>query len=145
MTEGFYLWIKAFHVVAVVAWMAGLFYLPRLFVYHADAAPGSLMSETFKIMELKLLRIIMGPAAILTWLLGGTMLALNPGLLHQGWIYVKILFVIGLTGLHHAMMAWRRAFAQDRNRRSARFFRMVNEIPTLALIVIVVMVIVRPF
>jgi putative membrane protein len=140
-----YPWIKALHVVAVIAWMAGLLYLPRLFVYHATAPAGSPTSETFKTMEAKLMRIIMMPAAILTWLMGLTLLALNPAVLQQGWIYVKLLFVIGLTGMHHAMVIWRRAFAEDRNKRSQRYFRMMNEVPTLALIVIVVMVIVRPF
>ena len=145
MNETLYLWVKAFHVVAVIAWMAGLLYLPRLFVYHAGVAPGSEASETFKVMERKLLRLIMNPAMILVWILGGAMVAMNPALLHQGWLIVKLVFVVALTGLHHAMMGWRKAFEQDRNRRSERFFRLMNELPTLALIVIVIMVIVRPF
>jgi putative membrane protein len=139
------LWIKAFHVIAMVAWMAGMFYLPRLFVYHSKAAAGSSESETFKVMEAKLMRIIMMPAVTLTWLLGGAMLALNPALLHQPWMMVKLTFVIIMTGMHFAMVGWRKAFAQDRNRHTERFFRMMNEVPTLALIVIVIMVIVRPF
>jgi putative membrane protein len=125
--------------------MAGLFYLPRLFVYHTKATAGSPMSETFKIMEEKLMRVIMNPAAAATWIFGVTMLALNPALLSEGWLNVKILFVIGLTASHLAMNGWRKAFAADRNIRSERFFRIANEIPTLGLMVIVIMVIVRPF
>jgi putative membrane protein len=140
-----YLWIKALHVISVIAWMAGMFYLPRLFVYHAKAAVGSPESETFKVMEAKLMRFIMAPAAIATWLFGLTMIALNTALLHEAWLIVKLAFVIGLTVMHQAMGGWRRAFAQDRNRRSEKFFRIANEVPTLAVMVIVVMVIVRPF
>jgi putative membrane protein len=143
--DALYPWVKALHVISVIAWMAGLLYLPRLFVYHAAAPVGSPMSETFKVMEGKLLRIIMNPAAIATWAFGIAMVAMNPGLLAQGWLIVKLILVVAMTGLHHAMMAWRRAFAEDRNRKSARYFRVANEIPTLALIVIVVMVVVRPF
>ena len=141
----FIFWVKAFHVIAVIAWMAGMFYLPRLFVYHAQSATGSDKSETFKVMEAKLMRIIMMPAATLTWLLGAAMLALNPALTHEAWLMVKLAFVIGLTAMHFVMVGWRKAFAQDRNRHSEKFFRMMNEVPTLALMVIVVMVIVRPF
>jgi putative membrane protein len=144
-TDSLYLWIKALHVIAVIAWMAGMFYLPRLFVYHAKAPAGSRESETFKVMEVKLMRIIMMPAATMTWLFGAAMLALNPGLLDQAWLMVKLVFVIGLTVMHFTMVGWRKAFAQDRNVHSEKFFRMMNEVPTLALMVIVVMVIVRPF
>ena len=145
MTGGFYPWIKALHVISVIAWMAGMFYLPRLFVYHTSAPAGSATSETFKVMERKLMRIIMTPAMLATWIFGGTLLAMNPALLQEGWLAVKLVFVIGLTGLHHMMIGWMRAFAEDRNRRSARYFRVANEVPTLAMIVIVIMVIVRPF
>jgi putative membrane protein len=144
-TDALYLWIKALHVIAVIAWMAGMFYLPRLFVYHAQSTIGSDKSETFKVMEAKLMRIIMMPAATMTWLFGGAMLALNPALLGEAWLMVKLAFVIGLTALHFVMVGWRKAFAQDRNVHSEKFFRMMNEVPTLALMVIVVMVIVRPF
>jgi putative membrane protein len=143
--DAFYLWIKALHVIAVIAWMAGMFYLPRLFVYHAASPIGSPQSETFKVMEAKLMRIIMMPAATLTWLMGGAMLTLNPALLGEPWLMVKLTFVIGLTAMHFVMIGWRKAFAQDRNRHSEKFYRMMNEVPTLALMVIVVMVIVRPF
>ncbi len=144
-TDGLYLWIKALHVIAVVAWMAGMFYLPRLFVYHCKAAPGSSENATFKVMEAKLMRIIMAPAAAATWVFGGAMIAMNPALLGQAWLIVKLAFVVAMTAMHIAMVGWRRAFAEDRNRRPEKFFRIANEVPTLALMVIVVMVIVRPF
>jgi protoporphyrinogen IX oxidase len=140
-----YLWLKAFHIVAVVAWMAGLLYLPRLFVYHADAEKGSELSETLKIMERRLLRIIMNPAFALTFLLGGLMLLANPALLHQGWMHAKILFALLLAGFHHLLGRWRKDFLFDRNRRSGKFYRKINEVPTIGLIVIVIMVVVRPF
>jgi len=142
---GFYLWIKALHVIAVIAWMAGQLYLPRLFVYHAQAEIGSPSSETFKVMEAKLYRIIMTPAMIVAWICGLGMIALNPALLGLGWLPVKLLFVVALTVSHFMMNAWRQDFARDANRRSQKFFRIANELPTLAMIVIVIMVIVRPF
>lgn len=140
-----YLWIKALHVIAVIAWMAGQLYLPRLFVYHATSPVGSPQSETFKVMEEKLMRIIMNPAMIVTWLCGITMIALNPALLSQAWLIVKLVLVLFLSGMHGVMSRWRKEFAADRNTRSQKFYRMINEVPTLALIVIVIMVIVRPF
>jgi putative membrane protein len=142
---GFYLWIKALHVIAVIAWMAGILYLPRLFVYHAQAEAGSPSSETFKVMEAKLYRIIMTPAMIVAWVCGLSMIAFNPALLSSGWLRVKLLFVVGLTVIHFLMNGWREDFARDANRRSQKFFRIANEVPTLAMMVIVVMVIVRPF
>ena len=138
-----YTWIKALHVISVIAWMAAMFYLPRLFVYHTQVAAGSEASEMFKVMERRLMRAIMNPAMIATLVFGGAMLAMNPSLLQQGWMIVKLVFVLGLVGLHHAMIGWRKAFEQDRNRRSERFFRVANEVPTIA--VIVIMVVVRPF
>ncbi|NVN11079.1 protoporphyrinogen oxidase HemJ [Nguyenibacter vanlangensis] len=139
-------WLKALHVMALIAWMAGLFYLPRLFVYHCQAVPGSGESERFKVMERKLLRQIMNPAMICTFLFG-VLLALTPGTVdwHAGWWYLKIAAVLGLAGFHGACAAWRRAFAEDRNVRSERFYRAANEIPTLLMMVVVIMVIVRPF
>lgn len=142
-----YPWIKAFHLVAVVSWMAGLFYLPRLFVYHAErATPGSEMSETFKVMERRLLVAIMRPAMAVTWILGVT-LALTPGILTwgSGWFYVKFAAVLCLTGFHEWLDGRRRDFAADRNRVSGRTYRLMNEIPTVALVVIAIMVIVKPF
>jgi putative membrane protein len=143
-----YPWIKALHVIAVVTWMAGLFYLPRLFVYHAErAAPGSEMSETFKVMELRLQKQIMRPAMIATWLFG-TLLLLTPGVISwktDVWIYIKLATVLVLTWFHHWLIRRRKDFAADRNQTSGRTYRMMNELPTLALVIIVVMVIVRPF
>ncbi|MBI3514255.1 MAG: protoporphyrinogen oxidase HemJ [Proteobacteria bacterium] len=140
-----YPWVKALHVIAVIAWMAGLLYLPRLFVYHSVAAPGSAQSETFKIMERRLLRGIMNPAMIAVFLLGGLLLA-TPGVVdwQAAWIYVKLVLVAGLTVLHHMMAGWRKAFAADQNRRSARFYRIANEVPTVLMIGIVIFVIVKP-
>jgi len=139
-------WVKAFHIISVVAWMAGLLYLPRLFVYHAEKHPGSDAAETFKVMERRLLRGIMTPAMIASYVFG-VALAATPGVVdwRQGWIYVKLAAVLALTLIHGLLARWRRDFAAGRNRRPARFYRIVNEIPTLLLIVIVVMVVVRPF
>jgi len=139
-------WIMALHVISIIAWMAGLLYLPRLFVYHADAPAGSAQSETFKVMERRLLRGIMNPAMIATYIFG-ILLAATPGLVDwsTGWIYVKLAMVAGLTVAHHAFGLWRKDFAADRNRRPARFYRAVNEAPTVMMVVIVVMVIAKPF
>jgi protoporphyrinogen IX oxidase len=150
MTIGFlallYPWTKAFHVIAMIAWMAGMFYLPRLYVYHCELVPGSAESERFKVMEQRLLRQIINPAMIGTWLFG-VMLALTPGVLSwsAGWWHVKLAAVLLLSGFHGALSRWRRDFLEDRNRRPPRFYRITNEVPTLLVIVIVVMVIVRPF
>lgn len=138
-------WFKALHVISVISWMAGLLYLPRLFVYHADAAKGSELSETLKTMELKLLRYIMNPAMIATWAFGLCLVLANPDLFHQGWLHVKLTMVILLTGFHHALSAWRKKFFKDENKKTSKFFRRVNEIPTVLMIVIVIMVIVKPF
>jgi protoporphyrinogen IX oxidase len=145
MAGSLYLWIKALHVIAVIAWMAGQLYLPRLFIYHATSPVGSPQSETFKVMEGKLMRIIMNPAMAVTWACGLTMIAMNPALLSQGWLMVKLVLVLFLSAMHGIMSRWRRDFAADRNTHSQKFYRMINEVPTLALIVIVIMVIVRPF
>ena len=141
-----YPWIKALHIVSVVAWMAGLLYLPRLFVYHADALPGSDKSETFKVMERRLLRGIMRPAMIATLVFGGV-LAGVPGIVdwHAGWIYGKLALVVALLAMHYACARWRAAFAADRNRHPAKFYRMINEVPTAILIAIVILVVVKPF
>jgi putative membrane protein len=141
-----YPWVKALHIVSVVAWMAGLLYLPRLFVYHATALPMSDLAETFKIMERRLLRGIMNPAMIATIVFGG-LLAATPGIVdwRQGWIWAKLGLVAALLGFHHALARWRKQFATDAPLHSARFFRVVNELPTLALIAIVILVVVKPF
>ena len=142
----YFLWIKALHVISVIAWMAGLLYLPRLFVYHSEAAPRSPLSETFKTMERRLLRAIMNPAMVAAWLFGGMLLA-TPGAIDwaAGWIWLKLAAALGVTGLHHLYAAWCKAFAEDRNRHPARLFRVANEVPAVLLIVIVVCVIVKPF
>lgn len=141
-----YLLLRALHLISIIAWMAGLLYLPRLFVYHTAAEKGSAQSETFKVMERRLLRGIMNPAMIAAWILGLALLAI-PGAVDwsDGWIYVKLACVLALSGLHGALSGWRRAFEADNNSRSGRFFRIVNEIPTVLMIVIVVMVVMRPF
>lgn len=142
----YYLWIKALHVIAVIAWMAGMLYLPRLYVYHADAKPGSPTSETFKVMERRLLRAIINPAMIAAWLFGILMVTANwEGLKTQGWLHAKIAFVLLLNAVHGLFARWRKDFANDRNKHSAKFYRIWNEIPTVLMIAIVILVIVRPF
>ncbi len=138
------LWLKAVHIMAVIAWFAGLFYLPRLFVYHADAKPGSELSETFKTMERRLLRAIMNPAMIAVWITG-PWLAWWQGVYLDGWLVAKFALVMLLTGFHHALGVWRKDFAADRNTRPARFYRIANEVPTLLLVGIVIFVVVKPF
>jgi putative membrane protein len=142
---GWYDWIKALHVVSVIAWMAGMMYLPRLFVYHADSPVGSDKSETFKLMERRLYRGITTPAMVATWVFGLAMVA--HGLIDWGhaWPWVKAAMVIALSGIHGFYGRLVRDFANDRNTRPAKFFRQINEIPFVIAIVIVVMVIVRPF
>ena len=138
-----YLWIKAFHIIAVIAWMAGMLYLPRLFVYHASAEPGSAQSETFKTMEHRLLRYIMTPAMIVTWLLG-IVLVLQGQFLGSTWFHVKITLVLIMTILHGLFSHWAHEFSLDRNTRSAKFYRIANEIPTILLIAIVILAVVKP-
>ena len=139
---GYYSWIKAFHVMAIIAWMAGLFYLPRLFVYHADADSEEL-KETFRVMERRLYRAIMTPAMLAAWAAGLTLVALI-GLGHA-WLHVKLLMVALLTAYHFLLNHHRLRFANDSETRPARYFRIINEIPTLLMIVIVIMVVVQPF
>ena len=142
----FYPWIKAFHVIAMVAWMAEIFYMPRLYVYHCSALPGTQESERFKVMERRLLKQIGMPAMLATWAFG-LLLVLTPGVVdwHEGWWHVKLLCVLLMTGFQGAMSKWRRQFLEDRNTRSHKFYRVANEVPTILLVVIVIMVIVRPF
>lgn len=142
--DNLYLWIKALHIIAVISWMAGLFYLPRLFIYHADAEPGSVQSETFKVMEQRLLRIIMNPAMMLTWIFG-LYLAWSVYGFHGGWLHAKIALVVVLTAVHMFFSRAVRTFAVDANRRSARYWRFMNEAPTLLMIAIVILVVVKPF
>jgi putative membrane protein len=142
----FYLWIKAFHIISMVAWMAGMFYLPRLFVYHCEVARGSLESERFKVMEYRLMNQIINPAMMATFLFG-ILLILTPGVIDWswGWWHVKLTAVLLLGGFHGAMSKWRRMFLEDRNTKPQRFYRIANEVPTVLLVIIVIMVIVRPF
>lgn len=140
-----YMTLKALHLIAVMAWMAGLFYLPRLFVYHVSAEKGADKSETFKIMERKLLNYIMTPAGIAAWLFGGAMLWANPALLEMPWMHVKLLCVVLMTGFHYMLMVWRQQFARDENRHSEKFYRWWNEAPTILMIIIIVMAVVEPF
>jgi putative membrane protein len=141
-----YPWVKSLHVIAIIAWMAALLYLPRLFVYHCEVAPGSVESERFKVMEYRLSRYIASPASIAAWLFG-ILLVATPGVVEwaSGWWHLKMLGIVAMTGVHHAMMARRRDFLQDRNRRPQRYFRIMNEVPTAAMVLIVLMVIARPF
>ncbi len=136
--------LKALHIVAVIAWMAGLLYLPRLFVYHADAEKGSRQSETFKIMERRLMYGIMEPAQGLVWLLG-FLLAWRGDWWSSGWFQAKVALVLLLTGVHHAYGRWRKDFEADRNARPARFYRLWNEVPTVLMIAIVFLVVMKPF
>ena len=139
-----YLWFKAVHVIAVIAWMAGMLYLPRLFVYHWPTEPGSAQSETFKVMEHRLLTIIINPAMVITWGLG-LWLAYAGGFIDAGWLHAKFALVVILSALHGFNVRWVRALAADRRPHSQKFFRMINEVPALLLIGIVVLVIVKPF
>jgi protoporphyrinogen IX oxidase len=139
-----YLWIKALHIISVIAWMAGMLYLPRLFVYHAAAEPGSPQSETFKVMERRLLRAIMTPAMIASWLFG-IILVFRGGWLAAGWLHVKLVLVLAMTVMHGLLSHWTHEFAFDRNRRSQKFYRIANEIPTILLIAIVILATVKPF
>jgi protoporphyrinogen IX oxidase len=138
-----YLWLKAFHVVAIISWMAGMLYLPRLFIYHCDAEPGSVLSETFKVMELRLLTIIINPAMAASWALG-LWLAWDGGLFGAGWLHAKLALVIGLSGMHGFFVRCVRDFGNDQNRRSQKFYRIINEVPTVLMIAIVILVVVKP-
>ena len=141
-----YPWVLSFHLISLIAWMAALFYLPRLYVYHCQVAVGSKESERFKVMERRLLKQIMTPAMIATWVFGILLvLTLGHVLWTQGWWYVKLVSVVLLSGFHGATSKWRKDFLNDRNRRPERFYRMANEVPTVLMVVIVIMVIVKPF
>jgi putative membrane protein len=144
LLAGLYPWLKALHVIAVIAWMAGIFYLPRLFVYHAVSAPGSEKSETFKVMERRLLRAIMNPAMIATWVFG-LLVAFAGDWWSAPWLHAKLVLVLAMTGFHGWLARCRRDFEQDRNRYSQRTYRIANELPTLLMILIVVLVVVKPF
>jgi protoporphyrinogen IX oxidase len=141
-----YQWFKAAHIIAVISWMAAMLYLPRLFVYHVDAPIGSALSETLKIMERRLAKFIMTPAMLASWVIGLLMLGANhEALMAQGWIHAKLTLLLLLTALHGVFSKWRKGFERDQNTRSARFYRIWNEGPTLLMIVIVVLAVVKPF
>lgn len=142
--SGLYLWLKALHIVAVIAWMAGMLYLPRLFVYHCEAEIGSKQSETFKVMERRLLRAIINPAMTATWVLG-LWLAWEGGFLKAGWLHGKLVLVLVLSGMHGLFIRCVREFAEDRNTRSQKFYRVVNEVPAVLMMGIVILVVVKPF
>ena len=139
-----YLWIKAVHVMAIISWMAGMLYLPRLFVYHTEAGPGSEVSETLKVMERRLLRIIINPAMVASWVLG-LWLAWQGGLFSAGWLHAKLALALGLSGVHGYFSAAVRRFAEDRNTGSSRYWRMWNEVPAVLMAGIVILVVVKPF
>ncbi len=139
-------WLRAFHIISVIAWMAGMLYLPRLFVYHSKAEIGSEMSETFKIMERRLFKIIMNPAMIAAWVFGSLMLYANWDLYKiSGWMHAKLLFVFLMTGVHHIYIKYLKAFAADKNEKSEKFYRILNEVPTIIMFIIVILVVVQPF
>lgn len=141
----YYLWFKAVHIIAVISWMAGMLYLPRLFVYHVGAKKGSELSETLKVMERRLLRFIMNPAMIITWVLGLLLLMSNPALMEQGWMHAKLTLVILMSILHMVFSKWRKNFAKDQNTKTAKFYKIWNEAPTLLMIAIVIFVVIKPF
>ena len=145
-TAGIYLWIKALHLIAVIAWMAGLLYLPRLFVYHVGVAAGSDLDRTLRVMERRLLNFIMGPAMALSWLLGLVLTGLSPyAVWQETWFYGKLVAVVAMSGMHAAMVVWQKAFDTNQNKRGQSFYRVMNEAPTVLLIVIILMVVIKPF
>lgn len=144
MFEDLYLWIKALHVIAVISWMAGMLYLPRLFVYHCEAEIGSKQSETFKVMEWRLLKVIINPAMIVTWL-AGLYLAWLGHWFASPWLHVKLALVLALSAVHGFFSRWVKDFKADRRPRTQKFYRIINEVPTVLMIFIVIMVIVKPF
>jgi putative membrane protein len=139
-----YLWLKALHIMSVIAWMAALFYLPRLFVYHAETGTGTQQSETFKIMERRLLKAIMTPAMIASWVFG-LWVAYEGGFLRDGWFHAKLALVLVMSGYHGYLARCVRTFAADRNTQSHRHYRIVNEVPTVLMVVIVILVVIKPF
>ncbi len=137
------LWLKALHVIAVIAWMAGMLYLPRLFVYHCAAEKGSVQSETFKLMEYRLLKVIINPAMIVVWITG-PWLAWQMGYLSERWFWAKMVLVVAMSAFHGQLAGYVKAFAADTNARDQKFYRIINEVPTILMIGIVILVIVRP-
>lgn len=142
--DSLYLWIKALHVIAVISWMAGMLYLPRLFVYHSEVPAGSPQSETFKVMERRLLRAIINPAMVAAWVFGIWLAWSGFGLM-GGWLHAKLALVVILSGVHGYLSRAVRLFSEDRNTKPSRHWRIVNEVPTVLMIGIVILVIVKPF
>jgi protoporphyrinogen IX oxidase len=140
-----YLWLKALHIVAVISWMAGLLYLPRLMIYHCAAEPGSVQSETFKVMERRLYRAIMTPAMIVAWIAGLILAFGYVGFAGNYWLHAKLALVIAMSAAHDQMGRWLKDFAEDRNTRPQRFYRIANEVPTLLMLAIVILAVVKPF
>jgi putative membrane protein len=138
-----YEWVKAFHIIAVIAWMSGMLYLPRLFVYHCDATVGSVQSETFKVMERRLLRAIINPAMIAVWVLGLWM-AWEAPWYDELWLQLKVLLVIVMSGLHGFFSRCVKDFAADKNTRSRKFYRLINEVPAVLMVLIVILVVIKP-
>lgn len=141
----YYEWLRALHIIAIISWMAAMLYLPRLFVYHADSKVGGEVSEQFKVMERKLLKIIMNPAMIAAWFFGILMLLAVPSLLEEGWMHVKLTGVLLMSGVHGVLSKHVRLFQNDSREKSAKFYRIVNEIPTILMIIIIIMAVVQPF
>ncbi|SOC00423.1 protoporphyrinogen oxidase HemJ [Stappia indica] len=139
-----YLWLKVLHIISVIAWMAAMFYLPRLFVYHAETAPGTPQSETFKVMERRLLKAIMTPAMISSWIFG-LWVAYEGGFFSSGWLHAKLTLVLVMSGLHGYLARCVRQFAADANTHSSRHYRIVNEVPTVLMVLIVILVVIKPF
>jgi protoporphyrinogen IX oxidase len=139
-----YQWLLAFHIIAVIAWMAGMLYLPRLFVYHCAADPGSMQSETFKVMERRLLKAIINPAMIVTWVLG-LWLAYRGDWFAAHWLHLKLVLLLGMMGVHGILSKYVREFATDKRRKSTKFFRILNEVPTVLMILIVLLAVIKPF
>jgi protoporphyrinogen IX oxidase len=140
-----YLWLKAFHIIAVMSWMAGLLYLPRLMIYHCAAEKGSVQSETFKVMERRLLKAIMNPAMTVSWVLGLYLIAVHVGLKGNLWLHVKLVLVLAMSAAHALQARWVREFAEDRNTRPHTYYRVWNEVPTVLMIAIVILAVVKPF
>ena len=138
------LWVKALHIIAVISWMAGMLYLPRLYVYHAGATPGSELSETLKIMERRLLRFIINPAMIVAWI-AGLLTAYLQDQFMDPWFHAKLVCVVLLSAMHGELARYRKEFDRDERKRSAKFFRIINEVPTVLMIIIVFLVILKPF
>lgn len=140
-----YLYIKAFHIISVICWMAGLLYLPRIFVYHTGVKIGSEASELFKTMERKLFKYIMNPAFIATWVFAGLMIWAFPSIFQDGWFHAKLTLVIILSAYHHVLARWVKRFAEDKNEKDHKFYRIMNEVPTVILIIVVILAVAKPF